>query len=129
MLQYDGVASPSYGELSLPVVGTTQVGVPGVVAPSVVEYTPAPTLFTIGSGDGDGLQRQSEEDEEPPRFTSDSLFVTVSPRHSPNTGDRRRSRRRSGGRGRGKGAEADAPPRPRDARLRPKPKKTVRPDM
>ena len=128
MLQYDGVASPSDGEVLVPIVGPTRVGHPGVAA-SAVDYTPAPTLFTIGSGDGDGLQRQSEEEEEPPRFTSDSLFVTVSPRHSPNTGDRRRSRRRSGGRGRGKGAEADAPPRPRDARLRPKPKKTVRPDM
>ena len=113
----------------LPTVDTTQAGTHGVVAPPAVECSSAPLLFTIGAGDAEGVTGHEDEEDEAPRFTSDALFVRVSPRHSPNTGNRRRRSGRGRGRGRGKGAEADVPSRPRDARLRPKPKKTVRLDM
>ena len=129
ILQCDGVASPSYSGVLLPTVDTTQAGTHGVVAPPAVEFSSAPLLFTIGAGDAEGVTGHEDEEDEAPRFTSDALFVRVSPRHSPNTGNRRPRSGRGRGRGRGKGAEADVPSRPRDARLRPKPKKTVRLDM
>ena len=129
ILQCDGVASPSYSGVLLPTVDTTQAGTHGVVAPPVVECPSAPLLFTIGAGDAEGVTGHEDEEDEAPRFTSDALFVRVSPRHSPNTGNRRPRSGRGRGRGRGTGAEPDGPWRRGEAGLRLKARETVRLDV